>query len=157
MTIWRLGLWGAFGIGLGAVGWAAAVPIANPAQASVGSRAPTASLVLEAPRRVKWATAIVRLAPFRARRVAPVVAYDPQRQMTPPAQPLSKPVLLLVGLVAGPDPSAVIEGFPGVEGGRVVRTGDVIGEMRVVRIGAENVQIAGMDTVWVLTVRTTWR
>jgi hypothetical protein len=68
-----------------------------------------------------------------------------------------KPVLALVGLVHGADPTAVVEGFPGVEGGRVVRAGDWVGELRVVGIAADRVRIVGMDTVWVLKVREPWQ
>lgn len=68
-----------------------------------------------------------------------------------------KPQLALVGLVGGSAPAAVIEGFPGVDGVRVVRAGDEVSGLTVRRIGNGEVEIAGMDTVWVLTVREPWR
>jgi hypothetical protein len=68
-----------------------------------------------------------------------------------------KPTLVLVGIVAGLDPTAVIEGFPGIEGSRVVRVGDVVAALRVRSIGPIGVRITGMDTVWTLTVREPWR
>src|SRR3989304_3447806 len=71
--------------------------------------------------------------------------------MTPPPRPM--PALQLVGLVAGAKPTAVIAGFPGTTGPRVVRVGEVISGLRVRRIGTEGVEVAGMDTTWLLTVR----
>ena len=68
-----------------------------------------------------------------------------------------KPLLVLVGIVAGPEPSAVIEGFPGVEGARVVRIGDEVSGLKVTRIWETNVRIVGMDTLWVLQVREPWK
>jgi hypothetical protein len=96
--------------------------------------------------------------PFRvARRPAPTV-YDPLRlaEQLAPAPP--KPVLTVVGVVSGPEPAAVIEGLPGMEGSRVVRVGDVVGGgLRVKQIDRDRVVIVGMDTTWVLKVREPWR
>jgi hypothetical protein len=95
--------------------------------------------------------------PFRlGRRPAPV-PYDPIHGGQPPAPGVAKPVLALVGIVVGADPTAIVEGFPGVEGARVVRTGDVVAGLRVARIGAREVTVVGMDTTWTLTVREPWR
>jgi hypothetical protein len=63
----------------------------------------------------------------------------------------------LVGIVAGPEPTAVIDGFPGIDGSRVVRIGDVVATLRIRSIGLTGVRITGMDTVWTLTVREPWR
>lgn len=87
-------------------------------------------------------------------------AASPSRSATPatPAAPaVRRPTLRLVGLVVGPDGAAVIEGLPGAEGARVVREGDVIGNLRIRRITHAGVHVSGMDTVWVLTVREPWR
>ena len=103
-------------------------------------------------------TVAVARNPFRITRRPATVAYDPLRpdpQYMAPAPP--KPVLALVGIVAGEPPTAVIEGFPGVEGSRVVRVGDVIGGLRVRRIEANRVIVVGMDTTWTLAVREPWR
>jgi len=59
--------------------------------------------------------------------------------------------------VEGAAPSAVIEGFPGVEGSHVVRVGDVIAGLAIKRVGGGRVVITGMDTTWVLEVRQPWR
>jgi len=73
------------------------------------------------------------------------------------APPPPKPTLILDGVVNGVDPSAVIEGLPGVEGSRVVRVGDVVAGLQVKRITDSRVVIAGMDTTWVLEVREPWK
>jgi hypothetical protein len=68
-----------------------------------------------------------------------------------------KPTLVLVGVLDGRQPSAVIEGMPTVEGSRVVRVGDVIGGLTVKAISSRRVVISGMDTTWVLEVRQPWK
>jgi hypothetical protein len=85
------------------------------------------------------------------------VAYDPQRAEAPPPNVPPKPALVLVGLVSGEVPTALIEGFPGVEGARVVHAGDVVAGVRVAAIGVRGVRLVGMDTVWVLAVREPWK
>ncbi|HWP37516.1 MAG TPA: hypothetical protein VNL18_08210 [Gemmatimonadales bacterium] len=96
---------------------------------------------------------------FRFGRRPSPMAYDPMRDrhtsqaVTAPP----RPVLTLVGIVAGPDPSAAIEGFPGVDGARVVRVGDEMAGLKVARIGKSEVRIVGLDTVWVLQVREPWK
>ena len=97
--------------------------------------------------------------PFRlARRPSPL-AYDPLRLLQPPAPPSPKPALVLVGVVwdGGRDPTALIEGFPGVEGPRSLRTGERTAGLRVTRITATRVIVMGLDTTWTLTVREPWR
>ncbi|HLZ07598.1 MAG TPA: hypothetical protein VKT80_03355, partial [Chloroflexota bacterium] len=58
---------------------------------------------------------------------------------------------------SGPDPSAVIEGFPGVDGPRVVRSGDVVAGLQVKQITKDRILIVGMDTTWTLGVREPWK
>jgi hypothetical protein len=95
---------------------------------------------------------------FRSARRPASLAYDPQRAAAPiDVVQAPKPILALVGLVAGGEATAVIEGFPGVEGVRVVREGDLVSGVRVVRIASDHVRLVGMDTVWVLRVREPWR
>jgi len=65
--------------------------------------------------------------------------------------------LVLVGVTEGLQPSAVIEGFPGAEGARVVRVGDVIGGFAIKKVAGGQVVITGMDTTWVLLVREPWK
>jgi hypothetical protein len=105
------------------------------------------------------AATLVARDPFRlARRPAPL-AYDPQRLLQPSSPPSPKPVLALVGIVwdGGRNPTALIEGFPGLEAPRSVRPGETIAGWRVTRIAATRVIIAGLDTTWTLTVREPWR
>lgn|GEM_PF-3411072 len=99
-------------------------------------------------------------APFRASRTPATRRYDPLNNdpalpTEPPAPP--KPLLRLSGIVWGERPSAVIEGLPGASGPRVVRSGDVVGELRVRRVAREQVIVAGLDTLWVLLVEEPWR
>lgn len=91
--------------------------------------------------------------PFRVtRRPAPTV-YDPMRVTQQLALAPPKPVLIVVGVVSGPEPAVVIEGLPGVEGSRVVRVDDVIAGLRIKQIEPDRVVLVGMDTTWVLKVR----
>lgn len=95
---------------------------------------------------------------FRARRVGTRVAYDPARLTAaamPPAPP--KPELTVSGIVWSASPAAVLSGIPGVDGNRVVMQGDSIAGLRVRRISAGEVVIAGLDTVWNLHVKEVWR
>lgn len=95
---------------------------------------------------------------FRVDRQPAAVAYDPARGAMPVGVPsVPKPALALVGLVGGDHPSAVIEGFPAIEGSRVVRTGDVVGGLQVKRIERDRAVVVGMDTTWVLKVREPWK
>jgi len=100
---------------------------------------------------------IVSRDPFRIGRRPLLPAYDPMRLTEQLAPPPPKPTLILVGVVNGVDPSAVIEGLPGVEGSRVVRVGDVVAGLHVKKITDGRVVIAGMDTTWVLEVREPWK
>jgi hypothetical protein len=92
---------------------------------------------------------------FRAERHPAPAPYDPVRlAASPPGPPTApKPVLLLKGLVWGAVPEAVVEGLPGVDGPRVLRVGEGVGGLRVQRIEAGRVVIAGLDTIWILTLR----
>ncbi len=95
--------------------------------------------------------------PFRATRRPASVAFDPNPIPPPPAEPPPpKPVLVVSGIMWGRDPSAVLEGLPGVEGARLVRAGEVVAGIRVRRITAHAVTVTGMDTTWVLQVRKPW-
>ena len=101
--------------------------------------------------------AIVSRDPFRIGRRPALLAYDPLRLAEQLAPPPPRPALVLVGMMEGLDPSAVIEGLPGVDGARVVRVGDVIGRLAIKKVGSGRVVITGMDTTWVLEVREPWK
>ena len=97
--------------------------------------------------------------PFRLTRRPSAVTYDPLRLAEQTAAPTPKPALQLVGIVweGGGDPTALVEGLPGVEGLRIMKVGDVVAGLRVRSITIDAVRIVGMDTVWVLKVREPWR
>ena len=103
---------------------------------------------------------VIARTPFRARRAPAGVAYDPERGREsgapPPSRP-PRPTLVLSGIVWEEEPAAVIEGLPGADGPRVVRRDDVVGGLRVRRIGRQQVVITGDDTTWTLRVREPWQ
>lgn len=154
--MWGVGVWVASG----------GVAFAVSAFAPIGGNAPPAF-----PRRSPPSSGVVRPYPvdslarfavsrdlFRSTRRPAAIGYDPQRAAAPAeANQVPKPVLTLVGLVGGAEPTAIIEGFPGVEGSRVVRPGDQVSGIKVVGIMRDRVRLAGMDTVWVLQVREPWQ
>ncbi len=100
---------------------------------------------------------IVSRDPFRVERRPVLPAYDPLRLAEQLAPPPPRPVLILAGVIDGAEPSAVIEGLPGVEGSRVMRVGDVVSGLQIKQIRSGRVVIAGMDTTWVLEVREPWK
>src|SRR5439155_24082159 len=80
-------------------------------------------------------TVVISRDVFTVTRRAADVAYDPVRLAQVALQPPApKPVLVLTGIVWGAEPQAVVEGWPGVEGPRVVRAGDVVSGLKVKRI-----------------------
>jgi len=129
-----------------------AVPAAAPAAASVAGIAPT-----QHPDSLS--AALVARDPFRVTRRPSDVVYDPVRLAQPATPPVPKPALALVGIVwdSGRDPTALVEGVPGVDGPRPVRQGETIGGLRVKTIKPDRVVITGLDTTWALTVREPWR
>lgn len=102
-------------------------------------------------------TQLVTRDPFRMARRPADRPYDPD---PPPPQPPDasppKPALILTGIVWSGEPTAVLEGLPGVDGARLVRTGEVYEGLRIRRISASTVVVAGWDTTWVLEVRKPW-
>jgi hypothetical protein len=91
--------------------------------------------------------------PFRLTRRPADVSYDPLRLAEQLAPPAPKPALVLVGLVAGTNPTGVIQGLPGIDGPRVLRVGDQVAGIKLRRIARDTVWLVGMDTTWVLTIR----
>ena len=105
------------------------------------------------------AAVLVARDPFRVMRRPSNVVYDPVRLAQPATPPPPKPVLALVGIVwdNGRDPTALVEGLPGVDGPRPVRHGETIAGLRVKAIKPDRVLITGLDTTWTLTVREPWK
>lgn len=96
--------------------------------------------------------------PFRLVRRPSPVGYRPELEgaaAAPPAPP--KPPLTLAGILGGPPWQAILEGLPGRDGPLVVKTGDRVGDLTIRSVRRDTVVIAGLDTVWKLTVRRTWR
>jgi hypothetical protein len=96
--------------------------------------------------------------PFSIRRRPAPLAYDPLHVGQQPA-PVTRPLLTLEGIVwdGGASPTAVLEGLPTADGARVVRQGEVFGDVRVRAIGRDRVVIVGRDTTWTLSVREPWK
>ncbi len=136
-----------------AAGPIARVELPRPAAADTSPRVSSSGSHIA----VESVAAVVSRDPFRIGRRPLLPAYDPLRLAEQLAPPAPKPTLLLVGLVSGADPSAVIEGLPGVEGSRILRVGDVVAGLRVKTISGNRVVIVGMDTTWVLEVREPWK
>lgn len=153
----RSALIAAAGLGLIAVVRLAARPLEQirlPAAESV----PSTPAVERVPRiSADSGAGIAARNPFRITRRPALSAYDPLRLAEQQAPLPSRPVLLLVGVMDGPQASAVIEGFPGVEGARVVRVGDIVGGLSIKSAAGGRVVITGMDTTWVLQVREPWK
>jgi len=153
--MWGVGMWVvAGGVALAVSGFAPVVTLTR----SAALRRPSPPSAVPSP---YPADSLARLAVvrdvFRATRRPPSLAYDPQRAVAPPEPQVPKPVLALLGIVAGAEATAVIEGFPGTDGARVVRVGDVLSGLRVKQIASDRVLIVGMDTTWMLRVREPWK
>jgi hypothetical protein len=103
----------------------------------------------------------VRRPLFRPSRRPAATAFDPARpeQAAPEASapPAERPALAVSGILWGPEPNAIVEGLPGVEGSTVLRRGESVGGIRVMRIEQRRVVLVGRDTTWVLEVRDPWR
>jgi len=98
--------------------------------------------------------------PFRVERRPFRRAYDPVEAQNPVpfaelVQP-ARPALFVSGIAWGQSPSALLEGVPGADGPRLIRSGDTLGGLNVRRITAAQVTIGGYDTVWNLSLRQPW-
>ena len=153
---WGVGTW--VGVGGIALVVSAFAPIATITAPAVPRRS---APLLAGPRSYavdSLSRAAVTRDVFRATRRPAAITYDPQRAAAPlTVNQVPKPTLALLGLVGGEQATAVIEGFPGVEGARVVRVGDVVSGLKVKQIGSDRVTIVGMDTTWTLKVREPWK
>jgi hypothetical protein len=156
--VWPAALIATGCLGLVAVVRLAAWPLVRvslpPNSESTATAATTVAPSSIAPESV---AAIASRDPFRPGRRPLLPAYDPLRLAQQLALPPPRPMLLLVGIVDGANPSAVVEGFPGVEGSRVVRVGDVVAGFAIKKVSRGQVMISGMDTTWVLKVREPWK
>lgn len=96
---------------------------------------------------------ISRAGPFRETRVPAPRRFDARLAVATPAVLPLRPVLVLSGIVWGHEPGAIIDGLPGIEGGRLLRRGDRVGEIAVTSITRDQVRLRGFDSTWILRVR----
>jgi hypothetical protein len=152
-----VGTWALLLAGGVAVGLAGFVPLSEIRDPSSVVRSPSA-VILGQPRYAadSLGKVVVARDVFRVTRRSADVAYDPVRLAqlaATPAQP--KPTLVLTGIVwtPGRDAAAVISGFPGLDGPRVLRLGEQAAGITVRVLSPAEVRLAGMDTTWVLRLR----
>jgi hypothetical protein len=155
-SVWSIGAWTLLGIGSVMLLGSMFTTIRTNSAESV-SAGPVTQVPLVRPASESLSQVVVARDLFRSSRRPAAVPYDPQRTLQPILDAPPKPPLALVGIVAGSAPTAVIEGFPGVDGPRVVHAGELVAGLLVQRIGRATVRIVGMDTVWLLSVREPWK
>lgn len=97
--------------------------------------------------------------PFRVDHHPAAVAFGEQAPSAAPAVVTPSPLraLALRGVVGGPPWQAVLAGVPNRNGNVVVREGDTLAGLRVVRTRRESVVLQGRDTVLTLTLTHTWQ
>ena len=146
---------GGLALGLRLAAWPL-VQVVVPPPASAAAVVPTAVSPFQPDSLVHL---IIARDPFRVTRRPSNVLYDPVRLAKPATPPAPKPALTLVGIVwdSGRDPTALVEGLPGADGPRPVRSGETIAGLRVKTIKPDRVVITGLDTTWTLTVREPWK
>jgi hypothetical protein len=155
-----VGLWAMLLAGLGTTARLATRPLAEvtlPEPVRAATRASRAN-PQRAPVESLTAHLVTRDA-FRVVRRPAAVAYDPQAVTQPEQPPPPRPALSLLGIVwdGGTDPTALLDGLPGVEGPRAVRRDEHVGDLRIRTIARDHVIVLGPDTTWILTVRELWR
>ena len=141
---------------IAALGWRSA-PEGRPVEAIAVPPAALEPRLLDGDS-LDWEAAhVVEHDPFRLERRPSDVPYMPgveSAQSLPPEPPA--PTLVLTGIMGGPPWQGIIEGFPGVRGSTVVRQGQLVGDLRIVRVTGEIVVVESADTAWTLRVRRTW-
>ncbi len=65
----------------------------------------------------------------------------------------ARPQLVLRGVVVSDTASALIEGFPGLDGARLLRIGDSMAGIKVIAISRSQIRVAGRDTTWTVPLR----
>src|ERR1041385_7938206 len=73
---------------------------------------------------------------------------------TPAAPPSPRPQLLLQGIIWGDEPAIVLDGLPGGTPQHLLYRGDSVAGLRVVRITTSTAVVKGLDTTWVLSLRS---
>ena len=138
--------------GAGAVGALASAAVPQPVMVGADDVRPNHGLDLgRRPRRSTGRPdSVVARNLFRLDRRPAPERYSVESQSSEAEPPPLRPGFRLRGLAVGPVASAVIEGFPGKEGGQVVRAGEEVAGFRIQAIRRDLVIILGADTVWVL-------
>jgi hypothetical protein len=137
--------------------YAASAPVRIPGTSLPGISSAPASSDVQRLRPDSLAALIVSRDPFRISRQPATVPFDPDgaaRGGAPPVQPPQRPAFVLAGVVLGEEPAALVDGLPGVEGTRVMRVGERVGDYVLRAVSAERAVLAGPDTVWTLRVRS---
>lgn len=100
------------------------------------------------------ATRIVEADVFRVDRKPATMPYrvvGDSGTSPPPATPVPKPLLTLVGIVGGPPWAALLDGVPSHEGTVLVHVRDTVGGLRIREVTSTYVTVTGLDTAWHLT------
>lgn len=98
--------------------------------------------------------------PFRSARAPAAVQFDPAAGLVTGAPPAPQPprhAPSLSGIMMGAEPAVLLDGIPGVEGGRLLRAGERAGPFLVRAISHDRVVVQGPDTVWTLRLRSTFQ
>lgn len=95
-------------------------------------------------------------APFAWSRHAPSQRFDPVNRPVPTVPAVERPRLSVTGLLWGDEPGAIVDGLPGVDGGRLVYKGQKIEGLTILRIERSRVVVKGQDTTWVLRMKDAW-
>lgn len=158
----RVALWSTIGVVWIAAGLSSAEPIAS-ANATMGTQreAPGEIPTINRDSVRSGASMIREHDLFRLERKPSLVRSGMAGQPFPvvppaPAAP-SRPTLTLGGVIEGTRPHAVIEGIPGHERGALLRPGEEVGGIRLLRMIGDTVVLQGMDTTWMLTRKRAWQ
>ncbi|HEX2778572.1 MAG TPA: hypothetical protein VHM30_03665 [Gemmatimonadaceae bacterium] len=134
--------------------------VARPQQSATGAISEGADTLreLDAARIAADNETVIESDPFRASRNPSPLAFGAAGDVAPMPAVAPRPpraALAVTGII-GPPWEAVLEGVPGRGGAVVVRAGDTLGELKVVRVQRDTVVVQGSDTSWRLTVRRAW-
>ncbi|HEX6053626.1 MAG TPA: hypothetical protein VFZ21_30360 [Gemmatimonadaceae bacterium] len=101
---------------------------------------------------------IVERDPFRlVRRPSPIPFTAEGDVANQPRPVIQRPALVLGGIIGGPPWTAILEGVPGRTIPIVVQRGDTLAGLRVREVAKNHAVVAGMDTVWRLTLKRIWQ